>query len=145
LVALGRLEAVAADPTPDYVRPSGQQLVDALVDIDAQTVGLHSTLLVSAFIATDSADKVEGGVFGSAAPKRFPQMVELVRRGVDSLPVLIEHLNDKRPTHVIVGSSHLFTFEYFSDEYDPRLRQAGHAAATTLSHSADSREKFKGE
>ena len=145
LIALCHSETAVADATPDYVHVSVQQLVDALVDVNAQTVGLHSTLLVSAFIAEDSPDKLEGGVFGSAAPKRFSQMVELVRRGVGSLPLLIEHLDDNRPSKLIVGSSHFFTFEYFSDEYDPRIRPAGQAGATTLSRYGDRLEEFKAE
>jgi hypothetical protein len=60
-------------------------------------------------------------------------MHELVRRGPLALPELIKHLDDKRPTRLEVGnklprSEHpqvgvdFFMFSYFSDEYDPRLR-----------------------
>jgi len=55
---------------------------------------------------------------GSARPKTFPQMQELVRRGVSVLPTLIQHLNDKHPTKFNVGKD--FAFRYFSDEYDPK-------------------------
>ena len=144
LIALCRLATAVADSTPDYSRASVEQLVDALVDVDAQTIGLHSTLLVSAFIADDSPDKIDGGVFGSVAPKRFPQMIELVRRGVNSLPVLIDHLDDKRPTKVVVGNG-IFTFKYFGDEYDPRIRPDGQRGATTLAHYADRLEELKAE
>jgi hypothetical protein len=143
LVALSTLQATEADPTLDYSKATVSQLVDDLVNIDAQTNGLHSTAWLSGFIAENGPDRFEGGVLGSVAPKRFPQMVELVRRGVASLPILIDHLGDRRPTKVVVGSSHFFTFEYFSDEYDPKIRPVGQGGITTLSHYADDREEFK--
>jgi len=123
----------SADASEDSPPKSVGELIDDLVNIDAQSTGLHSTLLLSAdtFIAEDAADHVEGGVLGSVAPKRFPQMVELVRRGASALPSLIEHLGDKRTTKLTVGSysprsiayvpgSFFFMMQYFGDEYDPR-------------------------
>jgi len=122
--------AMGADSIADYAHASFQQLVDALVEVDAQTIGLHSTLNYSAFIGGDSSENLISGVFYSVAPKRFPQMVELVRRGVDSLPILIDHLDDARATKLIVGNGgtklvdrgFFFTFQYFADEYAPRAR-----------------------
>jgi len=35
-------------------------------------------------VAEDAPAKFEGGVLGSVAPKRFPQMVALVRRGAEA-------------------------------------------------------------
>ena len=98
---------------------SAANLIDDLVDIDAQAPGLHSTALVRTFIADNSPSEFAGGVIGSVAPKSFPQMTELVRRGVSSLPLLIKHLDDKRPTKLTVGGDS-FMFRYFSDEYDPK-------------------------
>jgi hypothetical protein len=96
-------------------------LIDDLVNIDAQAPGLHSMAVFGAFIADNSPAEFEVGVIGSAPPKSFPQMTELVRRGVSSLPLLIKHLDDKRPTNLIVGGD-FFMFAYFSDEYDPKTR-----------------------
>lgn len=135
LLALCRFMSASAseDSTPKSV----DELVDDLVNIDAQSTGLHSTLLLSSdtFIAEDPVDHVQGGVFGSVAPKRFSQMVELVRRGASALPSLIEHLRDKRTTKLTVGGysprssayvpgSFFFVFQYFGDEYDPRTGPA---------------------
>jgi hypothetical protein len=122
---------ISADASEDYARKSVGELIDDLVNIDAQSAGLHSTLLLGDTFIAEDADYVEGGVFGSAAPKRFPQMVELVRRGANALPALIEHLGDKRPTKLTVGNynprssayvpgSFFFVFQYFGEEYDPR-------------------------
>lgn len=111
----------AAVVKPDNTNVSVAQLIDDLVSVDAQAPGLHSTAMVRAFIADSSPEDFEAGVIGSVAPKNFPQMTELVRRGVRSLPQLIKHLDDKRPTKLIVGGE-FFMFAYFSEEYDPKTR-----------------------
>lgn len=111
--------AVISDSTLDLRNVSVANLIDDLVDIDAQAPGLHSTALVRTFIADNSPAEFGGGVIGSVAPKNFPQMTELVRRGVSSLPLLIKHLDDKRPTKLTVGGD-FFMFRYFSDEYDSK-------------------------
>jgi|HubBroStandDraft_6_1064221.scaffolds.fasta_scaffold110963_2 hypothetical protein len=118
------ISALAADSTVNYANASLAQLIDDLTSIDAQAPGLHSTASFQTFIADDSPTEFEGGVIGSAAPKNFPQMTELVRRGISSLPLLIEHLDDKRPTRLTVGGD-FFMFAYFSDEYDPRTQAPG--------------------
>jgi hypothetical protein len=111
--------ALAADSTLDLTNVSSAQLIDELANIDAQAPGIHSTALVRVFIADNSHAEFAGGVIGSIAPKDFPQMTELVRRGVSSLPLLIKHLDDKRPTKLTLGGD-FFMFAYFSDEYDPK-------------------------
>jgi hypothetical protein len=112
---------LAADSTPNHMNVAVAQLIDDLVNIDAQAPGLHSTASVRAFIADNSPAEFAGGVIGSVAPKNFPQMTELVRRGVSSLPLLINHLDDRRPTKLTVGGD-FFMFAYFSDEYDPKTQ-----------------------
>jgi len=111
--------ALAADSTPNQTNLSVAQLIDDLVNIDAQAPGLHSTASFRTFIADNSPAEFADGVIGSVAPTNFPQMTELVRRGASSLPLLIEHLDDKRPTRLTVGGD-FFMFAFFSDEYDPR-------------------------
>jgi hypothetical protein len=119
LVALN--SALAAEPTLNYTNMSVAQLIDDLVNIDAEAPGLHSTAWVRGFIAEEHPPVFAGGVIGSSAPTTFPQMRELVRRGVGALPLLIKHLDDKRTTKLTVGGD-FFTFAYFSDEYDPKGR-----------------------
>ncbi len=125
--------ALAADSTPNYTDVPVARLIDDLVDIDAQGPGLHSTAWVRAFIADDSPAEFAGGVIGSVAPKTFPQMKELVRRGVGSLPLLIMHLDDKRPTKLTVGGDG-FMWAFFSDEYDPKTRARGERRAHLEKH-----------
>jgi hypothetical protein len=127
--------ALAADSTLDLTSVPVANLIDDLTNIDAQAPGLHSTASVRAFIADNSPVEFAGGVIGSAAPKDFPQMKELVRRGVSSLPLLIKHLDDKRPTKLTVGGD-FFMFRYFSDEYDP-MTPASRERRVALERSFD--------
>jgi len=137
--ACGQIAHGAAAPLPFTTTA----LIDELVDIDAPAAGLHPTLFDTTFLGDGSADRIEGGVFGSQAPKRFPQMVELVRRGIDALPTLVEHLNDRRETKLVVGNG-FFMFREFSDEYDPKIRTSSRGGGiASLSHIGDDRAAFR--
>ncbi|HEY7403515.1 MAG TPA: hypothetical protein VIB39_08340 [Candidatus Angelobacter sp.] len=118
---------------PDYSKMPVSQLIDELMQIDGQTPGVNSAAVYDGFIGGDKPSSFTMGVLGVAPPIVPPQMHELVRRGPLALPELIKHLDDKRPTRLEVGnklprSEHpqvgvdFFMFSYFSDEYDPRLR-----------------------
>jgi hypothetical protein len=121
LLLLSPFQSPARDVPPDYAGASISQLIDELVNIDEPTAGIHGTLVFRQFLAEDAPPELQGGVFGSAPPKRFPQMAELVRRGVAAMPMLMDYLNDARPTKLSVGDG-FFTFRYFAEEYDPRIR-----------------------
>jgi hypothetical protein len=118
---LSEVDAQAGVPPADVAAMSVDRLIDQLTEIDAQTAGLHSTAFSSAFIADNTPPRFAGGVLGSRPPKMFPQMQELVRRGVSALPSLIQHLDDRRPTKLTVGGE-IIMWAYFSDEYDPKDR-----------------------
>jgi hypothetical protein len=122
--------ASSSSPT-DYSQASIEQLIDQLTLVDAQAPGLHGTADVEDFIADDTPPRFGGGLIGSQAPVIPPQMRELVRRGAESLPALIRHLDDQRPTKFSVGStlaeglegrSFIFFSQNFAEEYDPRVR-----------------------
>jgi hypothetical protein len=134
----------ATGSTLDHTNLSVAQLIDELVYIDAQAAGLHSTAYVRAFIADNSPVEFAGGVIGSVAPKNFPQMTELVRRGASSLPLLIEHLDDKRPTKLTVGGD-FFSFRYFSDEYDPKTPAHRERCAALEKNCAALEKNFDGK
>jgi hypothetical protein len=69
-------------------------------------------------------------------PVVVPQMRELVRRGVDVLPALIAHLNDQRPTLLVIKREGILMWAMFAAEYDPKSR-------TGLVGWADPTEAFK--
>ncbi len=103
-------------------------LIDELTGVGSPTPGVDGMAWYSAFLADGAAPKFQGGVLGTPTPAVPPQMRELVRRGLAALPVLIRHLGDNRPTKLVVGGllpeGGFYMFQYFSDEYDPRVRAA---------------------
>lgn len=127
----------AAQPSDvDYSKASIDKLIDDLTLIDSFAPGVDSAGIYGGFIAESAPGAPQVGVLGVPSPQVPPQMRELVRRGMVALPALIAHLDDARPTQLAVGSQefpagstqqrtvgvNFFMFEYFSNEYDPRIR-----------------------
>ena len=112
------ISSVAA--ATDLSTASIEALIDDLTLLEAPAPGLDGTALFIAFMADNWIPRFNGGILGSATPKIPPQMRELVRRGLPALPLLIEHLDDDRPTRLSVVIDSIFMWGYFSDEYDPR-------------------------
>lgn len=118
----------------NYSHATVEQLIDDLTQIDSQSTALNSAAIYEGFIAGKNQESFEDGVLGVTMPKIPAQMRELVRRGPQSLPDIIKHIEDARPTKLRVGNDDsatslhevgvdVFMFSYFSDEYDPRLPQ----------------------
>ncbi len=99
--------------------PTTAELIDRLTDEGKEGVGTHSTAWAVGFMPVDTTPRFAGGILGSAPPEKSAVMTELVHRGVDALPLLLEHLSDPRPTKLKVGKD--FTGKWFGDEYDPRF------------------------
>ena len=156
--ALCATPSLAADP--DYSTAPLDRLIDDLALIDSAVPGVTSQATYESFIAVDERPVFTGGVLGiqqpdgSVRPIQAPdvplQMRELARRGIHTLPILIRHLNDTRPTKLSIGGSILdggfFMFQLFGDEYDPRARPASAARGRGLTfkeRSFDSRYAVK--
>ncbi len=108
-----------ADIVPMLGSLPAEDLIAKLQDESAQGIGTHATALASGFMAIDDEPRFEMGILGSRKPEASPVMRELVRRGVAALPLLLEHLDDSRPTKLTVGDG--FMGKWFSDEYEPRV------------------------
>jgi hypothetical protein len=115
-----------------YAQKTVTQLIDELVQIDSLAPGIDSAAVYEGFI-TDGTSTFEMGTLGVPAPKVPLAMRELVRRGPLALAELVRHVDDKRPTKLQIGNINagtrprqvgvsVFSFTYFSDEYDPRVR-----------------------
>jgi hypothetical protein len=112
----------------NFTGASLEPLLDALTTIDRAAPGISETGVYGAFIADDAPAEFQGGVLGTPPPSIPSQMRALVRRGVTALPVLISHLNDRRPTQLIVGrrltaGGGFLMWGYFGEEYDPRFER----------------------
>lgn len=134
-VPLGALALSASPGTADFSRATVPGLIDALQQIDQQTYGLHGTAYIIGFPADGSKPGFGGGVMGSPAPADFGQIQELVRRGPEALGVLLNHVDDPRPTKLVIGAGGFqYMFAWSADEYDPRDPTAGGTKLDTGSH-----------
>ena len=106
----------AVDPGPDIFT-----LIDSLTNISKFGIGFHPSADFAGFIAADTMPRFCGGIIGSRQPAANWAMKELVKKGVYSLPILLEHLDDQRPTRVTVGDSiPLLGAQVFGREYHHR-------------------------
>ena len=110
----------ATNAASELSKLSNDDLIKRLGETSDFGVGFHPTAFVQGFVADDLEPKFAGGILGSSKPKVHPAMKELVRRGVDALPDLIDHLSDKTETGISVGTSGFAGATWHSDEYDPR-------------------------
>jgi hypothetical protein len=101
----------------DLSKVPTEELISKLQEISQPSIGTHPTAWTTAFIAIDDQPAFRGGILGSAKPATSPVMQELVRRGTASLPQLIAHLSDKKPTKQVIRP---MMGNWFEEEYDPR-------------------------
>jgi hypothetical protein len=105
-------------PQPEAKNDLDKLRVKELID-KLQDVSDHAAWGID-FIASDEQLQFRKAIHGPHKPKTSPAMKELVRRGVAALPELIDHLNDKRPTKLIIDYKTYGMSMWHSDEYDPR-------------------------
>jgi hypothetical protein len=111
----------------DYSHAPIETLIGDLTRLKAETPGIDSRGVFFSFFAKDDAPQFGAGLLPVEEPQVPEQMRELVRRGVDALPSLLAHLDDKRPTGISIQQvSPLpgFGGNLFWDEYDPRDRSS---------------------
>jgi len=96
------------------------ELLSRLQDEAAEGAGTHATAWADTFMAIEETPQFRGGILGSAKPVTSPVMREIVRRGIRILPNLIEHLQDARPTKLIIKHSGGFGAMWHAEEYQPR-------------------------
>jgi hypothetical protein len=125
---------------------SAMELIDGLQDEASEGLGTHSTAWADGFLASDEEPKFRGGVLGSAKPAVSPVMRELVRRGVAVLPDLLEHLEDARPTKLVVKLPFGFGGMWHSDEYEYRFAdEARHPVGVNSREGPDEMRMTNGQ
>jgi hypothetical protein len=98
-------------------------LIEELRDIDEQVPGIDSSATFEDFMATESSPRFRMGLLGTPPPNTPAPLRELVRRGVSALPNLLAHLDDSRPTRLLIRApSEIETVGglYYATEYDAR-------------------------
>ena len=116
------LPAAAAPP------PSTESLIDGLTKLDTPVPGIDGGGMYDAFMGDDSPPQMVMGLLPAHAPTVPPDMREIVRRGMAAMPALLSHLDDTRPTALLIGDdakSRIPLFHYYNDEYRPRVKPAG--------------------
>jgi hypothetical protein len=84
-------------------------------------IGVAGLSSYEGFIGEPQSLSMAVGILGAPPPTIPPAMRELVRRGVAVLPELIAHLDDARPTRLIVNRNpDDYLFRYFSNEYSAK-------------------------
>jgi hypothetical protein len=120
--ALRLLDRGTPPRLPRPVNPEICRLIDQLTEVSEEGIGFHSTAWAGGFIAIDQEPRFRGGVLGSHRPVVAHALRELVRRGVEALPDLLNHLTDPRETKLAVRNfgGGGFGAAWFGDEYEPR-------------------------
>ncbi len=111
----------ASAAAPPLEKLTTEELIGRLQEHSAQGIGTHATAWARGFLAIDAEPEFAGGILGSEKPAPSPVLRELVRRGVGALPKLLEHVDDKRPTKLVIEHQGAFGAMWHSDEYDPRF------------------------
>lgn len=99
---------------------STEEIIGKLQEVGQEGTGFHSTAYSRQFMALDEKSEFAGGIIGSYRPQVSPQIRELVRRGVEALPLLLKHISDERSTGLSVGKNGPIMASWLSDEYDCR-------------------------
>lgn len=107
-----------SQPANGALREQAERLIGELVTVGRETTGAHSTAWSTQFMAIDEEPRFTGGILGSTKPVVPAPMRRLVQMGIGSLPALLDHLEDQRPTELDLR----VRAGWFSDEYDTRRR-----------------------
>jgi hypothetical protein len=121
ILFLTTLASVAGEV--DYAKMSSSDLIDALSRLEKSTVGLDGLAGLDGFLPVEEP-KNTGGVWGSPRPATMPEMLELIRRGAAVLPLLVQHIQDRRVTNYKVGGNSIYSAQAFLDEYDPKNEES---------------------
>jgi hypothetical protein len=112
-------------PTPD-------QLIDQLTSLDCPIPGASDTGTFGGFLGDEDSIKpnatmlvAQQGTLRYPAPCESSAIRQIIRNGLSAFPALIRHIDDKRPTKLVVGQdfSHqqaIFGGQFFAMEYQPR-------------------------
>lgn len=122
LILLGSLAAdsvlIGADAKPEATPL--ETLVDRLVETDKVGFGYSAQFSGSQFLPRKDSGQWQTGIIGAEAPKTSDSLSMIVERGAEAIPVLIGHMDDKRPTKLKPISGMMWMG--WRDEYDYNRR-----------------------
>jgi hypothetical protein len=117
-------------PLQATANPTPEQLIDGLVFIDCPLPGASDTGTFDGFLGEEKSVETSStllvaqqGKLRMPAPCRNADVQNIMHIGPTALPALLRHLDDNRPTGLVVGqdmSNETFGGQFFSDEYETR-------------------------
>jgi hypothetical protein len=121
-----------ARPQPAADELINQRLIDDLATLDCPVPGISETGTFGGFLAESDSTKTlstmlveQQGRLRLPVPCSHASIRNVMRNGLAALPALIRHLDDKRPTRLVVGRDlrrdpSVIGGQLFTQEYDPR-------------------------
>jgi hypothetical protein len=131
-LAIGVVGLLLAPHAMAQTNPMPDQLIDELVQIDCPMPGVSDMGTFGGFLPEEGSMEPSAtvlieqhGQLRYPAPCQNASVQKIMHFGPTALPALIRHLDDKRPTKLVVGKDdarETFGGQYFADEYDARHR-----------------------
>jgi ankyrin repeat protein len=102
-----------------------ERLIDALAEVKQSDYGYSPRYSGNTFLPLYREGRFGGGLLGGPAPVRSEVLVALVRRGVRAVPHLLAHLDDARPTGIVVSHENSIGGMHLSEAADrnPRIQE----------------------
>ncbi len=117
LILLATLPAWAQNDKP---APALEPLIDQLANVAQGGFGYSAGFSGTQFLPVADSGEWRMGLLGSAPPQPSEAMLLLVKGGAESIPLLVKHLDDKRPTKIKPMSGMMWMG--WNDEYDYNRR-----------------------
>jgi hypothetical protein len=134
LVKRKAFEHEEAEQKAEYAKADPEQFIDGLTSLNCPIPGVSDTGTFGGFLAEEGSMKpFSTALFEQRGQLRYPvpcqnaSVQNVMHFGLTALPALIRHLDDTRPTGLIIGQDLsgkqvVFGGQYFADEYDARHR-----------------------
>lgn len=99
---------------------TSEEIISNLKFIESPSVGFCPTAWWDSFIPIDEKPRFAGGVIGKNYGFISPLYVELVKRGVSALPIVIENLSNSTPTQFSIPAFSFFSWKEIRCVYYPK-------------------------
>jgi len=121
LVGLGLITSVAREQEnkkqPSVPANEVKALIDRLTKLDRQDVGYSGSVSGSAFLPLGQSETYTI-LFGQKPHASSEAIKSLVKLGTKALPTLLDHLNDERPTKIILKHDGIFGGMFIGQDRD---------------------------
>jgi len=114
------LVLLASSITDVEAKPQIADLIEKLPQTKELGFGYSAMFAGSQFLPRNDSSQWSTGVLGADPPKKSEPLMLIVSRGAEAIPLLVKHLDDKRPTKIKPVSGMMWMG--WNDEYDYNSR-----------------------